>query len=209
MLMLMPMLDDHARWPEQKNECSSVVGGINRKVRQTRWKVKAERKKKKLSSADHISDHLSLAQFSNRTTISTARITEFSIGQRLWEDTSVQQPKSIPFRRSFRLEIPKDPSLSELLECIQLSLDVCSGIISELLIPLVQVVDAGTWSNEETSGIHALVSCSDPVPIQGGGAVGHCSRPFTYYRPFVCATELTDAITDLLSMSLYVQDMSM
>lgn len=61
--------------------------------------------------------------------------------QRLRKNTIVKQTEKVPFGTCFRFEVPKHPAIGFLFENSDLGGNVKSGVFSELLAPLVDVID--------------------------------------------------------------------
>ncbi len=117
------------------------------------------------------------------------------------EDADVQQAEHIPFRTSLGLEVPKDPTLTVQLKDIQLSLDVLSHVVLELLAPRLDEIDVFARTPECAASKGPIVASSDTIPVEGGGAVGHGSRPFANDEPLVTVLRVRgDVVADKLSM---------
>lgn len=68
---------------------------------------------------------------------------------------------------------------------LQLRFNESSRVVFELLAPCLDEVDVGARTDIFAAGIGAVVASADPVPVQSGGAVGLCSRPFADNDPVV------------------------
>lgn len=123
---------------------------------------------------------------SNKPTV-RSRTDRLGLPGREWlrEHPGVQQSDEIPLSASFGLEVPKDPAVGEALVNIQLRLDVQPCIVLESLVPCVDKIDAAAGTMVRAAGVIAFIAGANAVAVQGGSAIGHCSRPFADDDPVV------------------------
>lgn len=98
------------------------------------------------------------------------------------EEVSLEQAFEVPLGGRLSLEIPEDEFLGLLLEHIQLSLDVPTGVIHRCRIPGVDEVDVATRSSRRNGSCHriaALPSRPKSVTVKSRGAISHGDGPFS------------------------------
>lgn len=74
------------------------------------------------------------------------------------EDTSINEPKSIPFSRTLRLEVPPDPSLRRRLKCTDLRFNVAPGLVLVRRGPLGDVVSPATVADPGVVQVCSIVA---------------------------------------------------
>lgn len=96
-----------------------------------------------------------------------------------------------PLCAGLGLEVPKNPTSSELFERIQLGLNVTACVVLQLLIPSINEVDsvAGTYAG--ASRIPAVIASPNAVSIQSGCTVGHRRRPLANNDPMIGVSRVT------------------
>lgn len=82
------------------------------------------------------------------------------------EDTGINEPESIPLRRSLGLEVPPDPTLGCGLVGADLSLNIAPGIVLERRGPLRNVVSPAALAKLGVVQIGAVEACATSVAIQ-------------------------------------------
>lgn len=92
---------------------------------------------------------------------------------------------------------------------LQLRFNISSRIVFELLAPRLDEVDVGARTDVFAARIGAVIASADPVPVQSGGAVGLCSRPFADNDPVVgIGGVATNIVANRLPMLLHAHQLS-
>jgi hypothetical protein len=109
-------------------------------------------------------------------------LAELSAGQGLREDSGINETEGVPLGRCFRFEVPEDPADGVFLERLHLSLNVTTHIVLEGLGPLIHVVYGSARADIATARVCTVVTSTNTVTIQGGGAITHSTRPLFVVR---------------------------
>jgi hypothetical protein len=92
------------------------------------------------------------------------------------------------------------PSISVALESLELGLDETAHVVLENLRPGLDEVDAVAAAVVSRAGVSAVVTGSDSVAVQSGGAVGHGARPLADNRPLVRSRVGGGVVADVLAV---------